>query len=133
MTRRFGSVGSLLQCFRVRIRVQIFRPDSGSVRAPPLLQLFVHPLIITNSLTSYVPVFIRKSILNSSLPWSKSAENHPWYDSYAFQPATVLPNISSFWCLKLRYVFWFSLLFPILFTWRCSDLLYSEFLLSFYF
>ena len=45
LMRRFGPVGSLLQCFRVKISAQIFRPDSGLVRPLPLLQLVAHLLI----------------------------------------------------------------------------------------
>ena len=32
---------------------------------------------------------------------------NPWHKLYAFQPATVLPNISPFLCLKLCYVSYF--------------------------
>ena len=71
-------VGSLFQCFRVRIRAQIFWQDLGPVRSLPLPHLVAH-LINTNLLTSYVSVFIRKNILNSSLSWSKSSETNPWY------------------------------------------------------
>ena len=146
-TRRFGFLGCLLHCFRVIIRAQIFRPDLGSVRPPPLLHLVAHLLINTNVLTLYVSVsvFIRKSTLNSSLLWSKSTEKNPWYRHfYAFQPATVLSNIS-FSCaqnyatfpimpLKLRTCsdsanstnflcfLSVSLLLPIFFTRRCSPL-----------
>ena len=94
-------VSSLLKCLRVRIRIQIFRPDLGLVRFSPLLHLVAHLPINTNLLASYVSVFIRQNILNSSLSWSKSSEANPWYKLYAFQPATVLFNISSFLCLKL--------------------------------
>ena len=66
-------------------------------------------------------------------------------NSYAFQPATALPNITSLLCLKLFktnflcfinceceattqrasiFILSVSLLFPILFTSRCSPLLY---------
>ena len=67
-------VGCLLQCLGVRIRVQIFRPDLGSVRFPPLLYLVAHLPINTNILTSYVLVFIHQNILNSSLSRGKSSE-----------------------------------------------------------
>ena len=77
-------VGSLLQCFRLRIRAQIFRPDLGSVRSPPLLHLVAHLLINTNLLTSYASVYIRKNILNSSLSWSKSSQTNPWYRLLCF-------------------------------------------------
>ena len=102
-------VGSLLQCLGVRIRTQIYRPDLGLVRFSPLLHLVAHLPINTNLLTSYVSVFIRQNILNSSLSWSKSSEANPWYKLYAFQPATVLSNISSFLCLKPCYVSYYAL------------------------
>ena len=72
-------VGSLLQCFRLRITVQIFRPDLGSLRSPPLLHLVAHLLINTNLLTLYASVYNRENILNSSLLWSKSSQSNPWY------------------------------------------------------
>ena len=97
-------MSSLLQCLRVRIRAQIFRPDLGSVRFPPLLHLVAPLPINTNLLTLYVSVFIHQNILNSSLSWSKGSEANPWYTLYAFQPPTVLSNIPSFLCLKLCYV-----------------------------
>ena len=71
--------GLSLSIFRIRIRAQILRLDLGPVRPPPLSQLVTHLLINTNLLTSYVSVFIRKNILNSSLSWSKSTETNPWY------------------------------------------------------
>ena len=86
---------------------KFFEPDLGSVRFLPLLHQVGHPLIDTNLLTSYVSVFIRQYILNSSVLWSKSSEGNPWYKLYAFQSATVLFNISSFLCLKLCYVSYF--------------------------
>ena len=106
-------MGSLLQCFKVRIRAQIFGPDLGSMRPPPLLHLVAHLLIGTSLLTSYVSVLIHKNILNSSLPWRAQKQIHNT-NSYAFQPATVFPNISSYLCLftvfllvlmKLRHFF----------------------------
>ena len=93
----------------VRIRAQISQPDLGSVRFPPLLHLVAHLPVNTNLLTWYVSVFIRQNILNSSLSWSKSSEANPWYKLYAFQPATVLSNISSFLCLKVYYVSYYVL------------------------
>ena len=39
---------------------------------------------LKNRLTSYVSVFIRKNILNSFLPWSKSSETNPWYKLLCF-------------------------------------------------
>ena len=77
-------VGSLLQCFRVRIMAEVFGPELGSVRLPPLLHLFAHLMINTNLQTSYVSVFIRKNILNSSLSWSKSSETNLWHRLLCF-------------------------------------------------
>ena len=102
-------VSSLLQCFRVRIRAQIFRPDLGKMRFHPLLYLVVHLPINANILTSHVLVFIRQNILNSSLSRGKSSEANLWYKLYDFQSATFLSNISSFFCLKLCYVSYYVL------------------------
>ena len=77
------------------------------MRLLPLLHQVAHLPINTNLLTSYVSVFICQNILKSSLRWSKSTEPNPWYKLYAFLPATVLSNISSFLCLKLCYVSYF--------------------------
>ena len=77
------------------------------MRLLPLLHQVAHLPINTNLLTSCVSVFIRQNILNSSLSWTKSSEANPWYKLYAFQPATVLPNISSFLYLTLCYVSYF--------------------------
>ena len=77
------------------------------MRLLPLLHQVAHLPINTNLLTSYVSVFICQNILKSSLWWSKSTEPNPWYKLYAFLPATVLSNISSFLCLKLCYVSYF--------------------------
>ena len=64
------------------------------MRSLLLSHIVAHMLINIYLLTSYVSVFIRKSILNS-LSWSKSSETNPWW------AVTVLPNISTFLCLKL--------------------------------
>ena len=60
-------------------------------------------LITTNLLTSYVMVFIRKTILNSSLSWSNSSETNSWYKLFSFLVRHGFTNISSFLCLKLCY------------------------------
>ena len=118
-------MGSLLQCFKVRIRAQIFGPDLGSMRPPPLLHLVAHLLIGTSLLTSYVSVLIHKNILNSSLPWRAQKQIHNT-NSYAFQPATVFPKF--FFLLVFIYCLltctyetppFFSFMFNKL--WRCSD------------
>ena len=94
----------------VRIRAQFSWPDLGLMRSP-LLQLVAHLLIHINSLTlvfircSDVSVFICKNILNFSLSWRVQKIIHDT-DSYAFEPATILPNIS---CLVFE-----SLMFPIM-------------------
>ena len=134
-------MGPPIQYFRVRIRAQIFRPDLGSVRPPPLL----HLLINTNLLTSCLGVHSQKC----RTVRAQKIIHDP--NSYAFQPAT--SNISCFLCLKLLcfllcfisyedvtatqivpifFFFSVSLLLPLLFTSRYSPLLYSEFLLSFF-
>ena len=41
-------MGSLLQCFRVRIRAKFFQPDLGPVRPPPLRHIVANMLINTN-------------------------------------------------------------------------------------
>ena len=141
-------VGSLFQCFRLRIRAQIFRLDIGLVRSPPLLHLVVHLLINTNLLTSYASVYIRKNILNSSLSWSKSSQTNPWYRllcfsaSYGFtqhflflvlEPLCFLLyfiNYEDVATTQIAPIFSFlsvSVLLPILFTSRCLPLLYSDF------
>ena len=141
-------VGSLLQCFRLRIMAQIFRPDLGSVRSPPLLHLVAHLLINTNLLTSYASVYIRKNILNSSLSWSKSSQTNPWYRllcfsaSYGFTQHFLFLVFETL-CFLLYFINYedvattqmtpislflsVSLLLPILFTSRCLPLLYSDF------
>ena len=143
-------VGSVLQCFRIRIRANIFWPDLGSVRPAPLLHLLRHLLINTNLITSYVSVFIPKNILNSSLSWSKSSENNPWYRllcfpaSHGFTQDFLFLLFETLLCFSLCFknlehvatkqialIFFFlsvSLLLPKLITSRCSPLLYSEFL-----
>ena len=75
------------------------------MRFPSLLHLVAYLPINTNLLTSYVSVLICQNILNSSLSWSKNSERNPRYKLYAFQPATVLANISSFLCLTLLCLF----------------------------
>ena len=146
-------VGSLLQCFRVRIMAEVFGPELGSVRLPPLLHLFAHLMINTNLQTSYVSVFIRKNILNSSLSWSKSSETNLWHRLLCFS--------SSYGSTQHFLLFVFeTAMFPLVFhkLWRCSNntnstnflflkclfvishpcircspVVYSEFLLSFCF
>ena len=143
-------VGSLFQCFRVRIRAQIFPPNLGSMRSPPLL-LQVTPLLInTNLLTSYVSVYIHKSILNSSLSWSNSSQTNPGYKllcfsaSYGFTQHLLFLVFETLLCSLLYFInsedvatiqkyHWFSflsvsLLLSIFFTPRCLPLLYSDFL-----
>ena len=142
-------VGSLLQCFRLRIRAQIFRPDLGSVRSPPLLHLVAHLLINTNLLTSYASMYIRKNILNSSLSWSKSSQIHQWYRLLCFSASygftqhflfLVFETLLSFLLYFINYeavattqlapIFFFlsvSLLLPIFFTSHCLPLPYSDF------
>ena len=141
-------VGSLLQCFRLRIMAQIFRPDLGSVRSPPLLHLVAHLLINTNLLTSYASVYIRKNILNSSLSWSKSSQTNPWYRLICFSASygftqhffflvfetlcflLYFINCEDVATTQIAPIFFFlsvSLLLPILFTSRCLPLLYSNF------
>ena len=103
-------VGSLLQCFRVRIRAQIFPPNLGSMRSPPLL-LQVTPLLInTNLLTSYVSVYIHKSILNSSLSWSNSSQTNPGYKllcfsaSYGFTQHFLFLVLETLLCSLLYFI-----------------------------
>ena len=142
-------VGSLLQCFRVRIKAQIFRPDLGWVSSPLLFHLVALLLINTNLLTSYASVCNRKSILNSSLSWSKSSQINLWYRLLCF-PAShgftqhflflVFETLLSFLLYFMNYedvattqlapIFFFlsvSLVLPIFFTLRCLPLLYSVF------
>ena len=125
-------MGSLLQCFRVGIRAHIFRPDSGSMRSPPLLKVVAHLLINKNSLTSYFLVFIRKNILNSSYRKVRAQKKIHDTDSYAFQPATVLPNVSFFWCLKLCYVYRFSFFKVSLCYFPYSSFVHLYFILNFF-
>ena len=54
-------VGSLLQCFRVRIREKIIRTDLESVKPSPLRHIVAHMLINTNLLTLYVSVSFEKT------------------------------------------------------------------------
>ena len=75
-------VDSLLQRFTVRIRLQIFRPDLGSVRLPPLSHLLAHLLINTNLLTPDVSVFICKNIVNSFC--REGPETNRWYRLLCF-------------------------------------------------
>ena len=103
----------------------------------------------------YFSVFIRENILNSSLSWSKTAENNPWYRllcfsaSYGFTQHFLFLLLETLLCFVLYFInckraaaaqivpifffFWVSLLLPIVFTWLYSPVLYSEFLLSFCF
>ena len=83
--------GSLLQCFKVRIRTQIFRPDLGPVRLPPPLQLVVHKAHQHKITNPYISMFIRKDILSSSLLWIKSSETSPWYRQSCFSASTMFP------------------------------------------
>ena len=135
-------MGSLFQCFRVRIRSQIFRQDLGPVRPPPLPHLVAHLLINKNLLTSYVSVFICKNILNSSLLWSKSSETNPWYllwlNSHGFIQHFLFLVFETLYFLLYFIIFEHaattqrapicflsvSLLLLIFFTSRCSRLLY---------
>ena len=137
-------VGSLIQCFRERIRVQTFRQDLGPVRPPHLLHLVAHLLINKNWLASYVSVFIRKKILNSSLLSSKSSETNPWCRLSCFSASHgfiqhFLLLVFETLCFLLYIIICehaattqrapicflsVSLLLPILFTSCCSPLLY---------
>ena len=94
-------VGSLLHYFRFRIREQTFQPDLGPVRPLRIPHLVAHLLINTNLLAFYASVFIRKTFW---IPLCRAVRAQKLIhdrDVYAFQPATVLPTISSFLCLKL--------------------------------
>ena len=111
-------VNSLLQCLRVRIRAQIFRPELGSVRFPHLLHLVAHLPINTNLLTLYVSVFIRQNILNSSLSWSKGSEANPWY-------TLPLSCFEALLCFLLCFLNYFTQIVPFFFlseavAQRCS-------------
>ena len=139
-------VCSLLQCFRLRIRAQIFQPDLWLFWIPLLLYLVAHLLINTNLLTSYASVYIRKNILNSSLSWSKSSQTNSWYrllglsTSYGFTQHFLLLVFKTQLCFLLYFInsenvatmqitpifLSVSLLLPILFTSRCLPLLYSD-------
>ena len=80
-------LGQILGQNYFRIRAQIVRPDLGPVWLPPNppsfpsplsihTHLVAHLLININLRTSYISVFIRKNILNSSLTCSKSSETY---------------------------------------------------------
>ena len=103
-------IKSLLQCFRLRIRVQVFRPYLGSVRSPPLLHLVTHLLINTNLLTSYASVYNRKNILNSSLSWSKNSQTNLWYRllcfsaSYGFTQHFLFLVFETLLCFLLYFI-----------------------------
>ena len=140
----------------VRIRAQFFltisRVDEVSSPSTSCAPADSHKLLVF-IWCSDVLVFIRKNILNSSLSWRVQKIIHDT-DSYAFQPATILPNISCLvfetllcflLCLiyckhvataQIAPIFFFvsvSLLLPIIFTSHCLSLLYSESLLTFCF
>ena len=114
---------SLLQCFRVRIRAQIFWQDLGPVRPPPHPHLVAYRLINTNLLTLYVSVFICKNILNSSLSWSKSWETNPPYRIFCF-------SVSHGFTQHFLFLV-FETLFPLMFynLPTCSDNAESVYLL----
>ena len=72
-------VGSLLQCFRDRIRAQIFRSDLVTVRPPPIHLLVAHLLNNTSLLTSYVSFSIAKAFWTLSEKNSFILKTNHWY------------------------------------------------------
>ena len=91
-------VGSLVQCFRFRIWVQISWSDKGLVRSLLFPYLVAHLLVNPNLLTSYVfrCSFTKPFWILPSHEVRAQKLIHDTIQTHAFQPATVLPNISSF-------------------------------------
>ena len=139
----FLYLSSLLQCFRVRIWAQIFRPDLGPVRLPPLLYLVAHLPINTFAKTFWILLCreVRaQKIIHDTLCFSAS---HGFIWHFLF---LVFETLLCFLLCFINYLtqiapfFFFSVFFlnissllPIRFTLRYlpPPLLYSEVLFLF--
>ena len=105
-------VGSLLQCFRDRIRAQIFRSDLVTVRPPPIHLLVAHLLNNTSLLTSYVSFSIAKAFWTLSEKNSFILKTNHWYRLLCF---SVSYNFTQHF-LFLVFVFETLLYFLLCFT-----------------
>ena len=112
-------VGSLLQCFRGRIRAQIFRSDLVTVRPPPIHLLVAHLLNNTSLLTSYVSFPIAKAFWTFSEKNSFILKTNHWY---RIQTLMLFSQLQFYPIFSLSRV-WNSAIFPIMFykLRTCSD------------